>query len=82
MTIRTTTRQATFTRPFTLQDVDDTLPPGTYAVDTDEEMIDSLSFIAWRRVATAIHVVRGGATEIWPVDPADLDEALRRDAET
>lgn len=81
MTIRTTTRQATFVRPFTLTGVDRALPPGTYAIDTDEEQIDSLSFVAWRRVATAIHIVQGGTTEIWPVDPADLDEALRRDAE-
>ena len=81
MTIRTTTRQATFTRPFSLGGIDGALPPGTYAVDTDEETIDSLSFIAWRRIATSIHGVRDGTTEIWPVDPADLDEALRHDAE-
>jgi hypothetical protein len=40
VTIRTTRSQVTFARPFTLAEMDAPLPPGTYDVDTDEEVIE------------------------------------------
>lgn len=81
MTIRTTTRVVTFAKPFNLYGVEGALPAGDYTVATDEESIDSLSFVAWRRIQTTIRIVRGGVTEMWPVDATDLDEALNRDGE-
>jgi hypothetical protein len=48
-------------------------------VDTDEETIDSLSRLAWRRVATTIEVHANGETKILTIGPAELDELVRCD---
>ncbi len=52
--------QRSVMRPFVLPGVDGLQPAGTYDVDTDEESIDDVSFLAWRRVATMIHQLVGG----------------------
>jgi hypothetical protein len=51
---RTTRKSVTFSRPFELAGVDEKFDAGTYIVETREEMIEGLSFIAYRRVATTI----------------------------
>ena len=56
MTMRTTEKTITFHRPFCLKGVDRLLPPTDYRVMTDEELIEGLSFPAYRRVLTAIFV--------------------------
>ncbi len=77
MTMRTTRRIVTFTRPFFLSEVDGEQPPGSYNVDTDEELIEGLSFLAYRRVATFLHLpsisTRSGMTQMVPIDPSDLE---------
>lgn len=80
MTTRTTRKTVTFAQPFVLSGLVGTQPAGIYEVDTDDESIDSLSFPAYRRVATLIEVHRDGATQIFPIDPVELDAALLRDA--
>lgn len=80
MTIRTAHRIVKFSQPFTLGGIDGLLAPGAYDVDTDEESIENLSFLAWRRVATTIRVDRNGVTETHRIDPVDLDASLLRDA--
>ena len=80
MTIRTAHRTVTFSQPFTLGGIDGLLAPGAYDVGTDEESIENLSFLAWRRVATTIQVHRNGATETHRIDPVELDANLLRDA--
>jgi hypothetical protein len=77
---RTARKTVTFAHPFALAGIDGVLPAGTYDVDTDEELIDGVSFLAWRRVATMIHVSRDGATQVHPIDPADLTASLLNDA--
>jgi hypothetical protein len=79
MATRTTSRQVTFRRPFLLSGFDSIQPAGAYTVDTEEELIDALSFSAWRRVATVMRLPRGGATEYLPIDPGELSEAQMRD---
>ena len=82
MTVRTTRQRITFHSAFTLPGVDGVQPPGTYAIETDEELLEPLSFPAYHRVATAILIPRGvGSYEMIKVDPAELENALRRDAE-
>lgn len=81
MTSRTIDRIVTFQRSFVLSNADGPYPPGEYLVQTDEEMIDQLSFTAWRRVATMIHVRKGGATQVLTIAPQDLDLILSRDRE-
>jgi hypothetical protein len=77
--MRTKTRTVSFTRPFALSGIDGLLPAGSYRVDTNEETIDSLSRLAWRRVATTIEVEANGETKILTISPAEMDELLRCD---
>ena len=79
MTVRTTSRTVTFRRPFFLKGTDGVQPPGTYAVETDEEQIPGLSFLAYRRISTTIVLsvpYAGGAVrQVVTIDPADLEAA-------
>jgi hypothetical protein len=60
------------------------LPAGAYEVITDEEMIEGLSFAAYRRVATMIVVPaaasRVSAMEMISIGSVDLADAQRTDA--
>ena len=71
MTMRTTEKTITFHRPFCLKGVDRLLPPADYRVMTDEELIEGLSFPAYRRVSTAIFVPApsGSAARHLPLAP-------------
>ncbi len=84
MTTRTTTMTVTFTQPVILGDLDEVLPPGTYEVETDEELLEGLSFDAYRRVLTLIHLPaksgHRGSSRTLTIDPKVLDAALERDA--
>ena len=82
MTMRTKSKTVTFRRPFRLKGVDRMLPPADYRVVTDEELIEGLSFPAYRRISTMIFVPApsGSAVEMATVDPLDLEAALDRDA--
>ncbi len=80
MTTRTTSRSVTFESPFHLAGFDGDQAPGTYRVETTEELIQSLSFPAWRRTATTLHLPRSGAIEFVPIDPVELEANLMRDA--
>jgi hypothetical protein len=79
MATRTTTKQVTFRRPFLLTGFDAVQTAGTYTVDTDEEMIDALSYPVWRRTGATLHLLRAGAMEFVPIDPDELSRALLRD---
>ncbi|MGE0254476.1 MAG: hypothetical protein AB7N54_18775 [Alphaproteobacteria bacterium] len=85
MTVRTSTRTVTFGRPFALDGFDETLPAGDYTVETEEELLDGLSFPAWRRVLTLLHLRvasgRPGLGGSLTIDPTVLEAALRRDRE-
>ena len=85
MTLRTRSNIVVFKHPFLLKGVDRVLPPGGYRVVTDEELIDGLSFSAYRRVATMIFVPAQSQTssiEMATVDPLDIQAAQERDAAT
>jgi hypothetical protein len=72
-----------FARPFLPEGYDQELPAGEYVVETDEGLIQGLSFPAYRRVSTTLHVDllpgRPGQKQAWIVDPRNLDAALIRD---
>ena len=85
MTIRSRREAVTFKHPFRIRGVDRLLPAGTYAVITDEESIEGLSFAAFRRIATMILVP--GATsssvlEMISIGSVGLANAQRIDAGT
>ena len=82
--MNTRTRETTinFMWPFSLKGVGRTLPAGAYRVVTDDELIESVSFPVYRRVATMIFVpaVSGTGVEMLTIDPAELKAAQARDA--
>jgi len=82
MTMRTSTKIVTFHRPFSLKGVDRLLPPADYRVVTDEELIEELSFSAYRRVSTLIFVPgpSGSDVEMVAIDPLELEAAREQDA--
>ena len=82
MLTRTRDKIWTFRKPFLLKGVERVLPPGDYRVATDEELIEGLSFPAYRRVATMIFIpgLNGTSLEMVTIDPAQLQAALERDA--
>ena len=85
MTTRSLSKSVAFNHPFELKGVDRILPPGDYRVVTDEELIEELSFPAYRRVATMIFVPadsqNASAVEMVTIDPHELRAAQDRDVE-
>jgi hypothetical protein len=84
MTLRTSRREVTFHRPFALKGVDETLPAGTYVIESDEELLEELSFTAYQRIATTLRVPigsGGNSYQMIRIDPADLKAAEERDRE-
>jgi hypothetical protein len=77
--MRTTRESITFDHPFSLMAVDKLQPAGTYAVDIDEELLEGVSFLAYRRVATTIYLplVQGSHDSVQAVrvDPQELAAA-------
>jgi hypothetical protein len=68
-----------FVRPFILDGFDALQWPGSYVVDTEQELIDSPSVTAWKRISTVMQLNRHGGIECVPINPDQLSEALRRD---
>lgn len=83
MLTRSRDRIWTFNKAFVLKGVDRPLPRGSYRVVTDEELIEGLSFPAYRRVATMMFVPgsNGSSLEMTTIDPAELQAAHDRDAD-
>ena len=77
MSVRTRRKLMTFAQPFLLRAVDSLLPAGTYKVDIDEELIDGLSFLAYRRTATWLHLpsiaTTSGTSQMILVQPSELE---------
>ena len=92
MTTRMSDTVVRFRHPFSLKGVDRVLPPGEYRVATEEDSIDGLSFLAYRRASTSIFLPlrtdQSGPVSIDPsssgemmtIDPEDLQRALARDS--
>jgi hypothetical protein len=81
---RTTSKTVTFRHPFHLDGFDGAQPAGSYTVETAEELLQALSFPAWRRLYTTIRLPgRPGASvleQTATIDPEALDAILARDA--
>lgn len=91
--MRTTESVVRFAHSFTIEGIDRELPPGDYRIMTEEEPIQGLSFLAYRRVSTSIvlpiylerrsisaRADRFESVEVVRIAPADLARAQRRDA--
>jgi hypothetical protein len=84
MATRTTSRTVTFSRPFMLSGIGAVQPAGAYTVETDEELVQEISFPVYRRTATLMLLPPqpGGVilAQIATIDPLELEVALERDA--
>ncbi len=82
---RMTHTTVTFSHPFHLRGHKDLFPPGSYVVDTTEELIEGVSFTAYRRISTDLHLKckHNGmlVDRILNIKPVDLDIALTRDGD-
>ena len=80
---RTTKAIVAFARPFVLDGFDQELPAGNYVVETNEELIQGLSFPAYRRVSTTLYVDalpgHPAQKQAWVIAPKALDTALAQD---
>ena len=86
MTIRTHKKIVTFKKPFLLEYNGSTLPAGKYVIVTEEEILEGLSFCAYRQLQTYIYRQTGadqkGLSQLQVVDPDELDDAIERDGAT
>ena len=85
MTMRTTSRTVTFIHPFNLSGMDKEQPAGTYTVETDVELLQTLSLPAYKRISTLIRLPARPrstmVTQIVEINPLELAAALERDAQ-
>jgi hypothetical protein len=72
----------TFARPFFLRRIDRELPAGSYAVETEEEALESGSALSYRRIEIRLFIppIAGKSdAEMWTINPGELDAALALD---
>lgn len=79
MTQRTVPSTITFTKPFRLSGFEEPLQAGTYKIETLEELIEGVSFPAWRRIETLLFLPQPPGqpklTQVAVIDPTELEEA-------
>ena len=84
MATRTTHETILFKHLFSLSSVEGELPGGSYLIETEEELIDTLSFAAYRWIATTIILPSLESNtrmkQVVTIDPLDLATAQRQDA--
>ncbi|NIZ01301.1 hypothetical protein [Thalassospira lucentensis] len=80
---RTTHTTVTFAHPFRLPGYETDFPAGTYGIDTTEDLIEGLSFMAYQRVSTDLHYrTEKGVPfveKIFSIAPSALDAVLAKD---
>jgi len=85
MQVRTTRSTIRFSSPFLLAGFDAPQPAGEYQIECDEEEIEGHLLLAYRRVATFIHLpaidVASPTREMIPIDAAELETAQAKDRE-
>ncbi|SDE91119.1 hypothetical protein [Limimaricola pyoseonensis] len=83
MTVRSSESVVTFTHPFRISGYSEELPEGDYMVVVEEELLQGLSFEAYRRTGTYLTVQgrgnRADSSETRPVTQKALEAALDRD---
>src|SRR3546814_620260 len=83
MSDRSSESTVTFQHPFSLSALDKPLPAGRYLVVTEEDEIAGVSFQAFHRTATLLHLpaigTGGTMQQVVTVNPDELDVAQRAD---
>ncbi len=83
MNTRSSKSMVTFVNAFSQPGYPEQLPAGTYEILVEEELLQGLSFEAWRRTSTFL-LVRGngnpvGSIAMRPITQKDLELVLRLD---
>ncbi len=85
MNARSSTLVVEFMHPFVLPGSCDEFPPGRYELLVEEELLEGLSFPAFRETAAYLMIPGrrpgSGPREMRAVSSADLNVALQRDAD-
>lgn len=82
MIARTRQQQIRFRQPFAVPGFEGMQPAGHYTVETEEELLESLSFPAYRRLSTTLTPCSpspGALIQAIPIDPRDLAASLAKD---
>jgi len=83
MTVRTSTKTVTFSRPFVLRGIEGVQPAGTYNVETNEELLQT-SIPTYRTTSTLIRLPgrlgSAALNQVVDIDSAEMSAALARDA--
>jgi len=83
MPARTTEMTVTFRHAFSMPTIDRPQPAGTYRVETDEQEVPGLSFMALRRTAPMFHLPAispiGRRSKVVSIDPAERAAVLAAD---
>ena len=75
--LRLTTLTVTYADPFRLSGFDGELPAGHYQLLIEEELLQGISFEAYRRTGAYLSVIRHrGVQQQWSLAGPDLDYAL------
>ncbi|MDP9590598.1 UNVERIFIED_ORG: hypothetical protein J2W19_003162 [Shinella zoogloeoides] len=86
MAERTTESEIAFMHPFTLNALMGPQPAGTYRLVVDEELIEGLSFTAYKRVGTHLEIpaisIATGKRQFLQVTQSEIDHALELDSRT
>jgi hypothetical protein len=86
MVTRTSVQTVTFQNPFVLPGIEDKLPAGNYRIEIDEEVLEGVSFLAYRRLKVALFLPvpsgKPGFESMLTIHPKDLDTALACDRES
>ncbi len=80
---RMSRRTVVFVRPFRLSAVERLLPAGAYEIETREEVLQGVSFAAYRRCSTSVTLEDPASRmrQVTEIDPDDLAAALSKDLE-
>ena len=86
MPFRTDRSTVSFMNPFSLKELESIQPAGSYLVETDFEVIEGISRLAYRRVATLLTIPCLSAPQSLSqrvyIEQSDLDAALMKDQQT
>ena len=67
----------TFKKPVFLSGIADELPAGRYDIETEEELIEGASYLAYRRISTVLYRQGRGKVQAFRIDPDELAAALK-----
>jgi hypothetical protein len=79
MNTRSTRSTVKFFHPFNLKGQSETLPAGDYDILVEEELLQDMNFLGYRKTATYLIVSGKGRTVMREISGKDLEAVLSRD---